>query len=95
MSNKHINTGSEQFWVITAPNRTDLYWRPDSQGYTTHLAEAEVYSKKQAESIVNNKRGDKMYSLLELEERLEEDYKTIQEQLRMMEIKLQYVNEDK
>lgn len=53
----------ETYYLLTAPDRVDLYWRPHSQGYTTSIAEAGVYSKQEATRIVNNKRGDKMIDM--------------------------------
>lgn len=65
-----MNTGKEENWVILAPDKIDLYWRAERKGYTMYLAEAGVYSKKEAEHIISMKRGDKMKSLYELLEEL-------------------------
>lgn len=59
---------SDRLFLLTAPNRTDLYWRVESRGYTMQIAEAGIYSRREAEAIVNNKRGDQMIPLRKFEE---------------------------
>lgn len=49
----------EVLYFITAPDRTDLYWRPNKCGYTTDLAEAGLYGEREALSIESGRRGDK------------------------------------
>lgn len=63
-------TAKDLWFVILAPDRTDLYWRPASKGYTTRLGLAGVYSAEEAESIVSNRRGDRAVSLTSLREEM-------------------------
>jgi hypothetical protein len=82
---------SAQFYLITAPNRSDLYWRPNRQGYTIQIAEAGVYSKREAEGIVSNGRGDMMIPLHSLAntvdylvKKCDEDKKALLEMVQMI-----------
>lgn len=65
----------ENYFLIMAPGRPDLYWRANSRGYTTKIAQAGVYSEKEANGIVGNKRGDKSIPLINLKEELFRDLK--------------------
>lgn len=76
-------------YFITAPNRTDLYWRPNSQGYTTNLAQAGLYDEKTAQGILRNQRGDMLIpfdnrkeELIELREERQQDVYKLDEMLK-------------
>lgn len=94
MSMKRENTGKEENWVILAPDRTDLYWRGERKGYTMFLAEAGIYSKKEAESIVNSRRGDRMKSLAELLPELRRLHREVLEHNDLLQCKISLANED-
>jgi hypothetical protein len=70
-------------YFITAPNRTDLYWRPDKCGYTNEIAKAGLYDEIESKRIEDGGRGDKRIPLnkakgLELEELANEYEKDIE-----------------
>lgn len=80
-----------EFLLITAPGRNDLFWRPERQGYTVQIAEAGVYSRREAEGIVRNQRGDKMWDLrdyrttiIDLIRQCDEHKKSLQDMLEML-----------
>jgi hypothetical protein len=50
-------------YFITAPSRTDLYWRPGRKGYTTELADAGLYEEEEAKRIESGGRGDRIIPL--------------------------------
>ena len=89
-----MNTGNEDYWVILAPDRTDLYWRQARKGYTMYLAEAGIYSKKEAEGIVNMKRGDRMKSLKELLPELRRLQREVIEHDDLLQCKISMALED-
>jgi hypothetical protein len=67
--------GTSEYFFITAPDKTDIYWRPNKMGYTGNLAEAGLYTKLEAKSIEGMGRGDKarpvdMVTLTELRDTL-------------------------
>jgi len=56
---------------ITAPNRTDLYWRPNKEGYTTNLADAGLYDWRESTNIEKEGRGDKVVILRSKKEEIQ------------------------
>lgn len=52
-----------KYYFVTAPGRSDLYWRPDSQGYTTNKAQAGIYTENVAQGILRNQRGDRIWEI--------------------------------
>jgi hypothetical protein len=52
--------GTNEFFFITAPDRSDLYWRPNRMGYTDNIAEAGLYTRLEAKGIEGLGRGDNL-----------------------------------
>lgn len=80
--------GDRVKFFITAPDRNDLYWRPERRGYTTSLAQAGVYEEREALSIQRMDRGDKAIlvsdkadELLRLYQQAQEDVPRLRELL--------------
>lgn len=85
-------TSKDDWFVILAPNRTDLYWRPNRCGYTTSLAQAGVYSAEEAEGIVRLGRGDEKVPLSSLREDLFKEYTRAKDDVIGVERKLELIN---
>lgn len=59
-----------KLYAVRAPNRFDLYWRPERCGYTTDLSDIGIYSEEESAVIVQGGRGDTRVLLSDLVPRL-------------------------
>lgn len=66
-------------YFILCAGTTGLFWRPESRGYTTNLAEAGIYEEKEARGIAGLGRGDSLVAVnrLVVQHEIEDRTKTI------------------
>jgi hypothetical protein len=65
---------------------SELYWRPNSEGYTNNLIEAGLYTKEEAESIEGLLRTppDKKSHITEHSESIKEDFRLARRMLEAL-----------
>lgn len=80
-------------WLITAPDKPDVFWRPNRLGYTNTLAEAGIYPEDVAKHIEAGGRGDKAHNLSEYADRLREESVLAQKHVELLTMKLKLEKE--